>query len=119
MKVSFYQTRAVTPFVDVPFVCNMTALSETQRTRYRKILEKLNDSRQSIKELGDGYAFRFKYDSQLILEAAEFIVFERLCCPFFDFELAVKQNTNRLWLRLRGQEGTKEFIRAEFNIVED
>ncbi len=74
---------------------------------------------QSVKELGDGYAFRFKAESQLILEAAEFIVYERLCCPFFDFELAIEQDSNRLWLRLRGQEGIKEFIRSEFKISED
>jgi hypothetical protein len=30
--------------------------------------------------------------------------------------LAVEQDSNRLWLRLRGQEGIKEFIRAEFNL---
>lgn len=105
--------------MDVPFICNINALSETQRTRYKELTAKLNDSRQSVKELGDGYAFRFKAEADLILEAAEFIVYERLCCPFFDFELAVEQDTNRLWLRLRGQEGIKEFIRSEFNIIED
>lgn len=105
--------------MDTPFVCNMNALNIPQRERYREILEHLNSSRQSIKELNDGYAFRFKCDAQLIMDAAEFIVYERLCCPFFDFELAVEQDTNRLWLRLRGQQGIKEFIRSEFKIVED
>ncbi len=97
----------------------MNALSETQRNRYREIIGNLDVARQSVKELGDGYAFRFKAESQLILEAAEFIVYERLCCPFFDFELAIEQDSNRLWLRLRGQEGIKEFIRSEFKISED
>lgn len=105
--------------MDTPFVCNMTALSQNQRERYKEILENLSDSRQSIKELGDGYAFRFKADAQLIMDAAEFIVYERLCCPFFNFELAVEQDTNRLWLRLRGQDRIKEFIRSEFNLIED
>lgn len=104
--------------MDTPFVCNMNALSESQRNRYREIIENLDISRQSIKELNDGYAFRFKAEPQLIMDAAEFIVYERLCCPFLNFELAVEQDTNRLWLRLRGQEGIKEFIRHEFNIHE-
>lgn len=52
------------------------------------------------------------------MDAAEFIVYERLCCPFLNFELDVERDTNRLWLRLRGQEGIKEFIRLEFNIHE-
>lgn len=53
-----------------------------------------------LKNLSDGYAFRFKAASQMILEAAEFIACERLCCPFFNFELAIEQDTNRLWLPL-------------------
>ena len=102
--------------MDTSFVCNINVLSETQKTRYQEIILKLYQERQSVKELNDGYAFRFKTDSQLIQEIAEFIVYERLCCPFFDFELAVEQDSNRLWLRLRGQEGIKEFIRHEFKL---
>ncbi|MDQ3799665.1 MAG: hypothetical protein M3384_09455 [Acidobacteriota bacterium] len=98
------------------FVCNMSALTTTQRARYKEIIEKLNETRQGLKELNDGYAFRFKAESQMILEAAEFIVYERLCCPFFNLELAVEQDSDRLWLRLRGEEGVKEFIRYEFNL---
>ena len=104
---------------DVFLICNINALSETQSTRYQKLSAKLNDFRQSVKELGDGYAFRFKAEADLIPEAAEFIVYARLCCPFFDFELAVEQDANRFCLSLRGQEGIKEFIRSEFNIIED
>lgn len=105
--------------MDTPFICNINALTDAQRVRYHELAGKLNDSRQAVKELGNGYAFRFKAEADLILEVAEFIVYERLCCPFFDFELAVEPDTNRLWLRLRGQEGIKEFIRSEFNIIED
>jgi hypothetical protein len=101
---------------DSPFICNMNALSIAQRERYKELIQKLNENLQTTKELNDGYAFRYKAESQLIQDVAEFIVYERLCCPFFDFELAVEQDSNRLWLRLRGQEGIKEFIRYEFNI---
>lgn len=111
--------RPQTKFMDTPFVCNINALNQAQRERYKEILGKLDDSRQAVKELNDGYAFRYKAESQMILDTAEFIIYERLCCPFFGFELAIEQDTNRLWLRLRGQEGIKEFIRAEFNINED
>jgi hypothetical protein len=104
--------------MDTPFVCNMNALNETQRERYKELTQNLNQSRQSVKELTDGYAFRFKAESQMILDTAEFIVYERLCCPFFNFELTVEADTNRLWLNLRGQNGIKEFIRYEFNIEE-
>ena len=98
------------------FVCNMNALDKTQRGRYNTITQTLKDARQELQELDDGYAFRFKAESQLIQNAAEFIVYERLCCPFFDFELSVENAGDSLWLRLRGQEGIKEFIRSEFSI---
>lgn len=105
--------------MDAAFVCNMHALSESRRIRCGEIIQKFDESRQSVKELSNGYAFRFKAEAQMIQDAAEFIVYERLCCPFFDFELAVEQDSNRLWLRLSGQEGVKEVIRAEFNIRND
>lgn len=106
-------------FANTPFVCNMNALSIAERKRYQELVQKLSESRQAIKELSDGFAFRFKAESQLIQDAAEFIAYERLCCPFFDFELAVEQDSDHLWLRLRGQDGIKEFIREEFGIEEN
>jgi hypothetical protein len=104
--------------MDTPFICNLNALSDSQKERYHQLTRILNESRQSVKELNDGFAFRFKADSQLILDVAEFIVYERLCCPFFNFELTVEADTNRMWLHLRGQSGIKEFIKSEFNIEE-
>ncbi len=35
---------------------------------------------------------------------------------FFDFELSVENVGDSLWLRLRGEDVIKEFIRSEFNI---
>ena len=102
--------------METGFACNMNALDKRQRERYDAITRTLKDARQELRELDNGYAFRFKAESQLIRDAAEFIVYERLCCPFFDFELSVENASDSLWLRLRGQEGIKEFIRSEFNI---
>lgn len=102
--------------METVFACQMNALDKRQRERYNTITQTLKDARQQLQEFEDGYAFRFKAESQLIRDAAEFIVYERLCCPFFDFELSVENSGNSLWLRLRGQEGIKEFIRSEFNI---
>jgi hypothetical protein len=105
-------------FMDTSLICNTNALGETQGQRYKELAGNLNQSRESAKELNDGYAFRFKAKSQLILDAAEFIGCERLCCPFFNFELAVETDTNRLWFSLWGQNGIKDFIRAEYRIEE-
>ena len=101
---------------DTPFICRLNTLNDSQKERYRQLTRILNESRQSVKELNDGYAFRFKAESQLIQDVAEFIVYERLCCPFFNFELVIESDTNRMWLNLRGQNGIKVFIRSEFNL---
>ena len=71
--------------METPFICNINALDAVQTERYKEIILKLNSERQSVKELKDGYAFRFKAEPQLIRDVAEFIVYERLCCPFFDW----------------------------------
>jgi hypothetical protein len=49
-------------------------------------------------------------DSGSILTAAEFISRERLCCPFFDMELAVSGADGPTWLRITGGEGVKDFL---------
>ena len=46
----------------------------------------------------------------------DFIVFERACCPFFTFELTFEPDSGPIWLRLRGQEGVKEFIKQDLHL---
>ncbi|HYP29979.1 MAG TPA: hypothetical protein VE262_24945 [Blastocatellia bacterium] len=99
-----------------PFACNVGALNAEQRKRYTALIKKLNSSKQEVKELEDGYALRFSADSSTVQELAEFIVYERLCCPFFDFELVVEREGGPAWLSLKGREGVKEFIREEFGL---
>jgi hypothetical protein len=99
-----------------PFACNVKALDRAQRQRWMELIQKLGAARQEVRELPDGYAFRFPADTTTVMEVAEFIGYERLCCPFFDFELAVEREGGPLWLRLRGREGVRDFIRSEFGI---
>jgi hypothetical protein len=63
--------------------------------------------------LPDGYAFELRNDSDVLLRAAEFISLERLCCPFFRFELQVERDGGSVWLSLTGRDGVKPFIMAE------
>jgi mercuric ion transport protein len=59
--------------------------------------------------LPNGYAFRFE-PSHLPALAA-FIVNERKCCPFLDFELTT--TADAVWLRMTGPLGTQAFLEAE------
>ena len=69
-----------------------------------------------MKALLDGYAFQFTADQSTIFLVSEFIARERLCCPFFTFEMVAEEDDGPLWLSLRGREGAKKFIEAEMGI---
>jgi hypothetical protein len=99
-----------------PFFCNLNALTVDQRKRVIELVKQLKAGAQEVKELKDGFAFRYKPDSETVRDAAEFITYERLCCPFFEFELSVEREGGPLWMRLRGREGVKDFIRIEFEL---
>jgi hypothetical protein len=99
-----------------PFACNMLALDAAGRRRHKTVSEQMHAAIKEVQELPDGYAFRFPAEQATILLVSEFIARERLCCPFFRFELVAEQEEGPLWLRLRGREGVKEFIRAELGI---
>jgi hypothetical protein len=66
---------------------------------------------EQIDELPDGY--RLPPEDPGPPKILEFITTERQCCPFFTFELTFESNGGPLWLRLRGSEEIKAFIRAE------
>lgn len=101
---------------ETTFACNAVALDDRQRQRYATLFRQLGESRQEIRELPDGYAFRYPADSSTITAVAEFVTYERLCCPFFNFTLEVESEGGPLWLRLTGREGVKEFIRSEMRV---
>ena len=96
-----------------PFACNLKAMNTQQRQRYDLLAKQLQMTGQEIKELPNGYAFRLPPGPSVIKDAAEWITYERLCCPFFDFGLEVEHD-GATWLRLTGCEGVKLFIRSEF-----
>jgi hypothetical protein len=98
------------------FYCNLKALGPAERGRLHQLIEKLKAARTEIRELPDGYAFRLQTDRVSIGEVAEYVASERKCCPFFDFEIEAQRDGGPLWLRWRGKEGVKEFMRRELEI---
>lgn len=94
----------------------MLALNVEERRRILSLLKELKANIKEVKELPDGFALRLPQESTLLRDTAEFISYERLCCPFFDFELGVEREGGAMWLRLRGREGVKDFIRMEFGL---
>jgi hypothetical protein len=69
---------------------------------------------QDIHEVEKGYEFTFANEDELISKLAEFVIYERLCCPFLKFTLIVNSN-EAISLTLTGPLGTQEFLREEFS----
>lgn len=94
---------------DLPIACSLTEADLARRQE--ELSDEIFKNVQQVQELPDGYAFCFPGDADWAIKLTQFITFERDCCPFFIFELAFEVNHGPIWLRLRGGEGVKEFIR--------
>lgn len=99
---------------ETPLVCNMGVFTPAQRESHIQRTTELIQSVQVVQEVADGYEFTFPNESELIIDIAEFISNERLCCPFLKFSLNVFPNSEPVSLTLTGPLGTQEFLRAEF-----
>ena len=102
---------------DVPLVCDMGVFTSTQREAHIQNTHQLIQSVRSIGELENGYEFIFPGESRIISMVSEFILNERLCCPFLKFTMNVDSNDEPITLSLTGPIGTQEFLRAEFEGV--
>src|SRR6266545_4451753 len=96
------------------FACNLSALTRSERALHARRAQALLSAVQERTELPNGYAFRLP-PAELVT-AAQWVAFERRCCPFFTFELEQARDQGPLWLRITGSEGVKAFIRAEFQL---
>lgn len=96
------------------FYCNMGALTSTERARYKVLAEKLKAADAERKEEANGYAFRIDTSQASLVDVAEWVNFEKRCCPFFDFEISLQREGGPLWLKVSGREGVKAFISDEF-----
>ena len=96
-----------------PFFCNLGVMNTVERARYMALSRKLMIASVERRELNNGYAFRLAPQKISLVEIAEWITFERRCCPFFNLQIEAEPNDGPIWLRMTGAAGVKEFIRSE------
>lgn len=92
--------------------CDLTAIPSSAREEHVVNAPRLFQTAQEVRELSNGYTFRFLNEPGKFMAIANYIENERLCCPFFNFELEVKPDGGALWLRLTGNQGVKELLRS-------
>jgi hypothetical protein len=103
------------PKPETPFFCDRTALTPAQRKRQQELGKILGASVLGIQELPDGFEFEFPPSPANYQALTEFTPLERACCPFFDVNIRLEREGGKLWWRLTGREGVKQFIKAEFS----
>ena len=92
----------------LPIVCRLPG--PELRAREEALQREVFGAAVEARELADGYAVRFPGEADRLATLAEFMRFERACCPFLRLELHAEQQEGPLWLRLRGPAGAKAFI---------
>jgi hypothetical protein len=98
------------------FYCNLKGFTFAERVHHGLLSHKLAEARVDTRELADGYAFLLRPESVSLADLADWVSNERKCCPFFDFNIEIERDGGPMWLKLRGSEGVKQFIRSEFGI---
>ena len=100
--------------VQSKFYCNSKPLNPTERARHKLLTEKLIGQRTRIVETEKGYEFQYSPSTVSLAELADWVANESKCCPFFGFHIDLENEGKLLCLRLTGEKGVKEFLKAEF-----
>jgi hypothetical protein len=98
------------------FFCDFSAMDQEQTKRHSILTRDLLPKHLEMKELPDGYAFLFPNDQVLFTGLSELATLEQLCCPFLTITLELQHDQGPTWLKLTGNDGVKDFLRAELGI---
>ena len=94
--------------------CNLNAIPTQARPRYNELRRAVAASVIGKRELPDGLAIQIDTARIALPQLAEWISFERKCCPFFEFRIELAPDSGPVWLSLTGRAGVKEFITEAF-----
>jgi hypothetical protein len=99
---------------ETPLACDLDAISAIDRPRYNELRAILKASAVGKRELPDGIAVQISTERMALAQLAEWISFERKCCPFFEFRIDVAPKSGPVWVSLTGRAGVKEFLSQAF-----
>jgi hypothetical protein len=107
-------TQSLDPATVMGLACDLAALSPAERDQQADTFERLRQAVLEIAELPDGYVLRLPTAGDTLHLIADFISFERRCCPFFEFNLQVTPDAGPIWLRLTGRPEVKAILSGAF-----
>lgn len=96
-----------------PLSCDLSVLSQEQRRRQSDLVSFVVNSNLSVRESASGYEFIFKSEPEVFLKLSEWILLERLCCPFFSFAIAYDSD-GPIRLGITSPGGVKEVLKSAY-----
>src|SRR2546428_8618422 len=66
---------------DSPLVCKVSALTPQQHARRMELASRLRPMVRQVVPMPDGHALRLADQGEILMQVAEFLELERLCCP--------------------------------------
>ena len=98
---------------DIVLACELQAIPRELLPAHQANVQRVFASIQEVQELPTGYALRLPNETDLLQTVMAFISYERLCCPFFRFNLEIEPQQGPIWLRLTGTEDVKNFLQSQ------
>ena len=103
------------PETTLPIACNVDRIPADERDVWLATASQFYQAVTECREESDGYALRVAaHDLRL---TAEYVHRDRWCCAFLSWEIVVEPGGGPVWLRLRGPEGTKQFLKQAFEMT--
>lgn len=101
--------------------CDLTALTSNEKDNLIKNSNEIFGKVKEVRELPDGYTLSINDDSATMLsKLANFMAYDRLCCPFIRHGIVVEPQDGGTWLQMTGGTGVKAYISAELdNLLPD
>jgi hypothetical protein len=108
--------------MSAPLACDLTVLTTEQRGRLRILVRRVFDACAGAAELPNGFRLLFSGRANqsepaagsLAVAIAEWITFERRCCPCITFAIEFEEEQGPIAVRMTGGPGIKPFLLAEF-----
>src|SRR5882757_6024807 len=98
------------------FACNLTAISAPGRAGHNELAIHVRSAMRDKRAITNGYAFTLSGEAVTLPEVAEWIAFERLCCPFLTLQLSASGSEADWRLTLTGPAGVEALLDAEFPV---
>ena len=90
-------------------VCRLQGPELTKRLALLK--EEIFNEVKSVKEFDRGYSFEFVVSEEFVIKLMDYVLSERKCCPFFQFDVSFPPGKEHFSLTISGSPDAKEMIK--------